>query len=952
MEVEEKKIYFILSPHINYYHSYRGDSRGPTGFGKDLEMMEAIIHNLDELEEKGFCNGRIPITWDYADTFWSIQLQQEYQPEILQRVIERCKEGKDEVLIGSWGNVGQPLLDTEELRLQHKWFLENSMGIGVNQLFGNRIAPFARTQETMFTQGMIEEYNKLGVEGLCVYYSTYSFDVARPFLNPRLDMNQQYGLLKLRSSVSDASMLMIPMYAFGDILDFFSIKRWFEFIRKQQLRGTIEGDALLFFNFDMDYENWCAMKNLPNFLRWMPNTKGLEEFAEVVDQYDYIEFGSLIDTIPKIKVYGETILRQDTADGIWNGFYNWAQKYNNTRFWTIGQRSRWLKSISDTINSEYIKSIDESSKVSELLRSEDDAIDSYIRNHILFTSTTNFGMSMPFQHPHRRKTAITYGLKSFIKAEEAVNITLDKFKNKVLNEDLNQNEVLILPVVNRGISSYEKIPIPDFLYLSTVIDPDFVNDIDFESLTESKDKIIFGKTSSDQKENVIKLALYTGINQKEYKLEAIIPKELFKSEGYCKLRLLENDGKINGSSINVKNKVKSSIRADATKIENQHIKIFLSSQGKIESFRFKDEEFGCPNFLESAVSFGKVGKSKRYSPKHNEVVILRDGSDGYSASLLLKGRFEIINDSCVEVEKTLTLYSDLDKVFINVKMLLCDIKGEKWVDDGTSSVEDTFDERWQEIMPCEIKPRIFGGHNYLRIWKKNYLGRVSYFDCDMKEVDSKNKNIDCLVANISDGWMSVSNQEKGLLVGFDALKAANFAFSPLKIKDKGFNDCGTKKQQLRINPFGTYFGKLFHYWTEGSGHAQKIVPELIGTDNSTAPTFSGRTIEFNLLLSPYFGDEPPKILQSFADHYTFPSLVIFNTKNKKTHTNYSRYSKITKALMNEFDVKELMNKDYLEWVREVNADYDQNKPEPAKGLKLNLGVKTLIRLLIDGIRGR
>ncbi len=76
MDTEEKKIYFVLSPHINYYHSYRSDSKGETGFGKDLEMMSAIINELYKIEDRGL--GTVRIGRDYGDTFFSIQLQKEY----------------------------------------------------------------------------------------------------------------------------------------------------------------------------------------------------------------------------------------------------------------------------------------------------------------------------------------------------------------------------------------------------------------------------------------------------------------------------------------------------------------------------------------------------------------------------------------------------------------------------------------------------------------------------------------------------------------------------------------------------------------------------------------------------------------------------------------------------------------------------------------------------------
>jgi hypothetical protein len=348
LNIDEKKIYFALSPHINYYHSYRGDSKGVAGFGKDIEIMGKILDKLDKIEDGDFSFGPMKISWDYADTFWSIQLQREFQENILDRVIERCKQKKDEVIIGSWANTGQPMLDTEELMQDITWHFENELGIGLRQLFPGRVAPYARTQETMFTQGMIEIYNKIGVKGICMYYSTYAFDTLRPFLYPRLNANQRYGLVQLNSSVSKSSTLLIPTYGFGDVVDYFSIKRWFKLIRKMQEKGQIDGHALLLINFDMDADYWTGVK-LPKIVRWMPKTGGLREFAKAVDKLNYVEFANLIDIIPKLPVHGECICYPDVADGLWNGFYSWAQKYDNTKFWTYGQKARWLKCVSDTL---------------------------------------------------------------------------------------------------------------------------------------------------------------------------------------------------------------------------------------------------------------------------------------------------------------------------------------------------------------------------------------------------------------------------------------------------------------------------------------------------------------------------------------------------------------------------------------------------------------------------
>ncbi|TFG27674.1 MAG: hypothetical protein EU532_06965 [Promethearchaeota archaeon] len=943
MNLEDKKIYFILSPHINYYHSYRGDSIGPSGFGKDIKIMADIINELDILEDEGFCNGKLRISWDYGDIFWSIQLQKEYQQNVLDKVIERCKKGKDEVLIGAWGNVAKPILDTEEFYLDHQWFLENSMGIGAKQLFPDRVAPYARTQETMFTNGMIEHYNQLGVEAIGLYYSVVPFDVGRPFMNPRLTLNQQFGLNKLRSSVSDASMLMIPMISFGDIYDHLSIKRWFRKIRRYQELEKISGHALLFLNFDMDYEGWVNM-GLPKFLDWMPNTRGLREFAEAVDEYDYVEFANLLDIIPIFKkdIRGEVILRPDVADGVFNGFYNWAQKFENTHFWTIGERARWMKCISDTLVSNKLVS-NASSEINKYLREGNDANQTYIRNKILFASTTNYGLAMPFLHPHRHKTALIYALRAYNASEKAAELSTKLAIENIIKEaNINEYLLVIMPIINRGISKNEQISIKSPIYINTEIP------LALERLIKDEGKVLELKCipSSPSFDSKPIYSIYENTRDSRLYLEAFFPKSYFDNNiliASLNLKPLE-------ASLSIK---PDSLFASTKLLQNQFITVEFNNKGKIISFKFDNEEFSCPNFLDSAVIFGKPGKRKRFSSQKDKIIVLRDGSDGFSASIRINTEFEIIKDKYVRCEKILTIYSGIKQLFVKVAIAYPDIKSQVTDKIISDFVLNKYENKWYEVMPCEIQPNIIGENIPLRIWKRNFMGYVSYFDLDMKRVDRKNKNIDCLVSNISDGWMALSNKKKGILIGFNSLIAANFAFSPIKIRDKGFKDIKRKGQQIRINPFGTYYGKMLHHWTDGTGHAQELVKDTFTSYRSTAPTYNGKTLNFELILAPYLGDEPPEEIQSSANHFSLPPLILMRKKHEKEiFNNYSKYRQVAERLLDELGIREIINMPYIEWVKIINENYDPSK-EVSDELDISaFRKKVLIRLLIDGIRGR
>jgi len=931
LELKEKKIYFIPSPHINYYHSYRGDSRGEKGFGMDIRIMAEILDQIDKIEDIGLCNGTVRMTWDYADLFWSVQLQKEYQADVLNKVVERCKKGKDEVLIGAWGNHGPTFLDTEEFHKDYEWFLNNSMGIGIEQLFPGRIAPYVRPQEDMFTQGMIEQYNKLGIKGYCTYYSVIPFDIGRPFINPPLNWNQQYGLVNFKSTVSDASMLMIPMYSFGDALDYYSIKKWFELIRSKQASGEINGHALLFLNFDMDADTWTGIK-LPKIINWMPNSRGMFELAEAVDMYDYVEFGNLLDVIPKLKVYGERSIDPDVADGNFNGFYNWAQKYNNTKFWTTSQQARWLKCVSDTLSSKSNRiSPDTTSKINEIIRGGDDMSDSYIKNKILLASTTNYGLAMPFLHQDRHKTAMVYATKALNAAGKAVNLAISEAIPQILkNDDDNSFNIVVFPIINRGISEKETKAVKSSLLIKTSL-PEALN----KEIMDN-DKSIKLKGNFD-----ISPSCFVYKNNSQLELEVIIPEMCFNKEGIFEAEIIVIDSESRESDVS----------ASPMFLKNNHLSLKFDSNGKISSLICNNKEFACPSFLESSVVYGKKD-GKKFSSKKDKILVERDGSDGFSASIIIISKFNVLANAKVSAKKRITVYRGIPKLFINVEMEIPRIVGKIDSIDWTSSVTETFDEKWREIMPCEVRANILEKSSPLRIWKHNFLGYSSYFDLDMREVDPMNKDCDCLVNNISDGWMALTNQEKGLLIGFNSVKAANFAFSPIKVRDAGFGDVIEKKQQIRINPFGSYFGKILHYWTEGTGHAQDFVSKLTTTFLPNASTYSGKKVDFDLVITPYLGDKPPEAAISFADHYSLPPLIVIGRNKKPIMVeNYKKYDAIANEIIKDKDINDILDLSYLDWVKLVNTDYDPNQaPVTHPRPKIKLG--TLIKLFRDGLKGR
>jgi len=918
-----------MSPHINYYHSDRGDSKDTRGFGLDIKIIESILDLLDDSEKRGLCNGVSKMTWDFADTFWTIPLQKQYQPEVLERIQKRCKEGKDEVLVCSWSNSCQSMFNMEEMHKHTEWTFRNSLGLGMEDLFPGRVAPYMRPQGAMFTQGMIEPLRQGGVEGLLIYYSAGPFENSRVFLNPRLDLHQRYGLVDFKSTESEESILMIPTYGFIDILDHYSIQKWFKHIRHYQRKGYIDGHALVVVNFDMDSYVWKGTK-LSRFLQWLPNTRGIPELLEAVDKYKYVELANLMDIVPKLKPRGKVLLRPDVADGNFDGYHNWAQKYNSNRMWTLNQQARWMKSAADTIVEAGKKDEILKNKIDEQIRGTNLKAEAYLKNIMLFSSTTNWGMSMPFIHPDRQKTAMIYGTRMFDAAKQALHIAIKNLQNNKLGKG---SEICIIPILKRGITEKENTPIQSPLLIQFEVPfTEKENPYPVLQITNKHYEMHFVKNEVESS-NVI---------------ESILPSKVFETQNMIFGKLTQKKPLKKGTGKKI---IPKTLEATRNILKNKFVTVNLDILGKITSILYGKDQYFSGSCIETAVTYGK-GDGKRFESSRNAVYVLKDGSDGFSASIRMIGAFQIAENAIVRTEKILTLYRGIPYLFVNCRVNFPKTHGSVTTERRIYGVDKQFDNKWLEVMPLEIEPSILG-HSFidpLRIWKHNFMGVTNSFDLNMAQIDRRNTDMDCLVSNISDGWMAVTNQEHGLVIGFDSLKCSNFAFSPIKVKEKGFGNTERRGQQIRLCPFGTYWGKQLHYWSDprASGYRQEIAEQFGGKFSTSAPSYNGKQMDFNLVFAPYKGDAPPKPIQAFMNHYSLPPVILGNDEEGKFYSNCEWIEKNKDKLVDEFGVRDFLNMTHMEWIECVNKE---QKVEFEERNQIKLKPKTALRLVIHGLRG-
>jgi len=128
----DHKVFVMLGFHINFYHSWRGDTPDEAGFGTDMRVIRGI---LDILERANAAGKKARGYWD-TEVYWTFQeILPKYCPDILERMRLRVAAGLDEIVLGPFNNGANHAATAGEFRAAVEWAIENPWGSGLRQLF-------------------------------------------------------------------------------------------------------------------------------------------------------------------------------------------------------------------------------------------------------------------------------------------------------------------------------------------------------------------------------------------------------------------------------------------------------------------------------------------------------------------------------------------------------------------------------------------------------------------------------------------------------------------------------------------------------------------------------------------------------------------------------------------------------------------------------------------------
>lgn len=835
----DHKVYVSFGFHANLYHSFRIDTNDEAGFGKDIRIIRNTIEVLDKYNEKG-----VPVkaVWDIENLFSLQETLPEYAPDIIENIKRRIAEGKDEAIIMSYNNGLASALNEDEFNLTVEKAISNEHNSGVEDIF-KKWSPIVRPQEMMTTQGNFDLYKKHNIDTIALYYSAIPFDTMRVFIR-ELNLEEAHNPLTYKNPETNEEIIVLPCYNIGDLIENVSLKKWVRKLHREQLRGNIKRDVLIFINFDADDEFWYGY-DFPSYLSWLPNTGGLDNVIDSVDELDYVEFTTVSEYLKNNDPAGEIYFGQDTADGSFCGYASWSEKSYSNDYWTEVEKDRRIHKYIEKLYAYLGKQIPKNVK---------QHLGESMEKRIRLQSTTNFGMATPFLARERERVVESIIKDKNSHSEKAETIAKNDARTYMTNtanvpKITHTQEIIDTYMILNTNNLTENRNLGWFLTF-------IVKDVDFWE----KEFYLYNQADEALK------CYFVGYKKTEtedvYEVNLYLPPQFNLKDGVYTLVI--SSIRYNADSKQTKAEKNSS----KSVLTNGLITVNVSQDGKITEVAYKGEKQLNENSLTPMINYnGEIIRPEKF-----RVNVLNDGAYGV-ASMEFEAMFGLSAQKSIPGGTTyrLTLIENVPYLFIEGLITYPNTVRKDVIKADMPSLIRKIDKGWVEVAPMELNfTHKANLDSPFKILKKNYLGVKSSYEVNYHRHSDRNYNLGNINNHITAEYVGLTNTYKGLAVGMDTSITANFAFCPMKQT----YDKSTKKFEMKLNPFGTYNGEQYYppTWGNRQGFRSSF---LAGQQySSSAPTFNGVTQKYSLMLSFFDGGDLPDNTSSDLSSFAHPPIII------------------------------------------------------------------------------
>lgn len=307
-------------------------------------------------------------------------------------------------------------------------------------------------------------------------------------------------------------------------------------------------------------------------------------------------------------------------------------------------------------------------------------------------------------------------------------------------------------------------------------------------------------------------------------------------------------------------------------IKTDRVSLMFSPEGEIKYASFDGRGLGLEGFLESYITYD--GKKYYFENKKAEELVLAGDGEG----IRIQGEIHLpgeLKSGSFTYDFFKTGFSDA--VYVRMTVNYPYTEENFSVSTENSALGRFTDIKWTEAVPFQLTPMLCGD---ISVIKRNFSDDISsYRTQSFPECDSLNKSVDSFNHHLTNGMTGLYDEKGGIIVANSRQVLSSMAYCPMRLE---------KDKTVRMNPFGTYFGKQRHHWSRTKGQILDVYTLVASQGKSIAPAYNGSSETAVLGLYPLnknsFTDKEREELCAFCDGAVAvipenPDLAVFTQDN-------------------------------------------------------------------------
>ncbi|MBO7319737.1 MAG: glycosyl hydrolase family 57, partial [Clostridia bacterium] len=251
--------------------------------------------------------------------------------------------------------------------------------------------------------------------------------------------------------------------------------------------------------------------------------------------------------------------------------------------------------------------------------------------------------------------------------------------------------------------------------------------------------------------------------------------------------------------------------------------MFFTAKGKLGWAVYDGKKMGSDEFLQSFITYG--GKKYEFAGVSSKALSVAGKGEGVrlEGEIHLPGEeqggsfvydfFTVPYSEAVFVRTTVNYPYTPELVSISTE---------------NSSLGRYTDMKWQEAVPFQITPNFSGD---ISVIKRNFMNDVSSFRTQsFPECDSKNEYVASFNHQLTAGMVGLKDENYGLIIANARQVLNSMAHCPMRLE---------KDKTVRMNPFGTYYGKQRHRRGRAKDQDLDAYTLVAAQGKSIAPSYNG-----------------------------------------------------------------------------------------------------------------